>query len=227
MQWHRQPNDDELRDLLNGFIKEELLAREAKEMGLDENDTIVRRRLAQKMEFIMQDAANLAEPKDDELRRLYDQHRADYQVAGRISFTQIYFKSETAALAAKERVTQDNAQELGDISQLERDFTQVDERTVVSVFGPDFVRNIFDLPTDQWHGPLASGYGYHLVRISERLAAIIQPFEQVREKVAAEWQRIAQARASEQFFEDLRKKYEVKVDDSVKALLEPVAAERK
>ncbi|HSO46879.1 MAG TPA: peptidyl-prolyl cis-trans isomerase, partial [Rhizobiaceae bacterium] len=99
-QWQRPPSEQELRGLVTDYLKEELLAREAKEMGLDEDDTIVRRRLAQKMAFLVQDTARLAEPGEEVLRRFYDARRAQYQAQARISFMQLYFETEAAARRA-------------------------------------------------------------------------------------------------------------------------------
>src|SRR5262245_36918741 len=90
-QWHREPTRDELRGLVSNLVKEELLSREARELRLDEGDTIVRRRLAQKLEFLLQDTARLAEPTEDELRRLYEASPEAYRDEPRVSFTQIYF----------------------------------------------------------------------------------------------------------------------------------------
>jgi parvulin-like peptidyl-prolyl isomerase len=221
-QWQRPPNEQELRGLVADYVKEALLAREAREMGLDENDTIVRRRLAQKLEFLVQDTARLAEPSEEELRQLYDMSRARYQTPRRISFTQIYFKTEAAARQGLEELATRSAAELGDPSLLENAYTQVDEQTVTSLFGRDFADRIFALELDQWHGPITSGYGFHLVRISERQAAQLRPFDEVRAQVLDEWYRSQQARANAQFFAGLLQKYDVVVEESIKPLLGPL-----
>jgi hypothetical protein len=96
-QWLHPPSEQELRGVVADYVKEALLAREARALGLAENDTVVRRRLAQKLEFLVQDTARLAEPREDELRQLYDASRARYQTPARLSFTHIYFKTEAAA----------------------------------------------------------------------------------------------------------------------------------
>ena len=104
-QWQREPTREELRGLVMDFLKEELLAREAREMGLDENDTIVRRRLAQKVEFLVQDTARLAEPTEDDLRRFYAAHPERFSEEARVSFTHVYFSrdhpQEVAAARAR------------------------------------------------------------------------------------------------------------------------------
>lgn len=225
--WARQqlraPSEQELHGLVTGYLKEALLAREAKEMGLDEDDTIVRRRLAQKMEFLLQDTARLAEPSEDALRQFYDARRAQYQTPARISFTQIYFKTEAAARRALGALKTRNAVDQGDPSTLERDYDRADEQSVASVLGPEFAGRIFPLSPGQWHGPLASGYGFHLVWVDAQHGAQTRPFEQVRAQVLEEWHRSQQEKASEQFFAGLLKKYDVVMDDSLKPLIGPLS----
>lgn len=225
-QWQRPPSEQELRGLLNDYLKEELLAREAKEIGLDEDDTIVRRRLAQKMEFLVQDTTRLAEPSDDVLRRFYDSHRVQYQIPARISFTQLYFKTEAAARRGLQELAKRHPDEVGDPNLLEREFYQADEQTVTSIFGPKFAAAISVLEPGSWQGPVTSSYGFHLVLIHERQAAQVRPFEQARAQVLDEWQRTQQAKASEQFFASLLKKYEVVVDQNIKSLIGPMESLR-
>jgi PPIC-type PPIASE domain len=222
-QWQRPPNEQELRSIVADYVKEALLAREARELGLDENDTIVRRRLAQKLEFLVQDTARLAEPGEDELRQLYDISRARYQIPARLSFTQLFFKTETAAWQGMEELATRSAAELGDRSLLENEYTQADEQTVTSLFGRAFANKVFTLEPGQWHGPVASGYGFHLVRISERQAAQPRLFDEVRAQVLDEWQRSQQAKVNAQFFAGLLKKYDVVVEESIKPLIGPLA----
>ena len=93
-QWQRPPTDDELRGLVAGFLEEELLAREAKTLGLDQNDTIVRRRLAQKLAFLVNDTSRVAEPNDEELRQFYNKNADRFRVEARLSFTQVFFNPE-------------------------------------------------------------------------------------------------------------------------------------
>src|SRR5580704_19189271 len=93
-QWQREPTRDELRGLVTDFLKEELLAREARSLGLDQNDTIVRRRLAQKLEFLVQDTSRLAEPTEEDLRRFYKASPERFQTDAHISFTHVFFSRE-------------------------------------------------------------------------------------------------------------------------------------
>lgn len=218
-QWQRPPTEAELRGLVTGYLKEALLAREAEAMGLAENDTIIRRRLAQKMEFLVQDTARLAEPGEAELRQFHAAHRARYLAPARTSFSQIYFRSEAAAAKGLEQLPAIDPDRLGDPSLLERDHVDADIQAISSQFGDDFSREISGLEVGRWQGPVASPYGYHVVRVSARRATQARLFEEVRDQVLEDWHREQQARAGERFFADLLQKYDVIADESVKPLI--------
>ena len=220
-QWQRPPDDQELRGLVTDYLKEKLLAHEARELGLDENDTVVRRRLAQKMEFLVQDTASLAEPVEDELRQVYASHRDNYTTPVHISFHQIYFKSESDASQGLKELQTSGTGDVGDPIMLEREYIRTDEQTVTSLFGPKFAERVFTLEPGPWQGPIESGYGFHLVRIGERVPPELRPFEEVRSQVVSEWHRSQQAKIQAQFFSELLKKYDIIVDESVKPLMGP------
>jgi hypothetical protein len=221
-QWQRPPDDQELRGLVTDYLKERLLAQEARQLGLDENDTVVRRRLAQKMEFLVQDTARLAEPGEDELRQVYAAHRDNYTTPDHISFHQIYFKHEAGARQGLKELRTSGTGDAGDPILLEREYIRTDLQTVTSLFGPKFAERVFTLESGPWQGPIESGYGFHLVRISERVPAKARPFDEVRNQVLNEWHRSQQAKFQAQFFSELMKKYDIIVDESVKPLMGPL-----
>ncbi|HQU29654.1 MAG TPA: hypothetical protein PKZ24_10835, partial [Nitrospirales bacterium] len=111
---------------MTDYLKERLLAQEARELGLDENDTVVRRRLAQKMEFLVQDTARLAEPGEDELRQVYAAHRDNYTTPVHISFHQIYFKHEAGARQGLKELQMSGTGDAGDPILLEREYIRTD-----------------------------------------------------------------------------------------------------
>jgi hypothetical protein len=218
-QWQRQPSESELRGLVMDYLKESLLAREAAELGLDQNDTVIRRRLAQKIEFLVQDTTRLSEPAEEMLRSFFGARQSEYQTPARVSLTQLFFETEAAARQGLPELATRRADELGERSLLERDQISVDEPALASQFGPQFAAAVFDLTPGDWHGPVASTYGYHLVRVSEREPARPRPLQEVREQVIADWQQEEQIRARDKFFAALLEKYDVVMDDSVKPLL--------
>jgi hypothetical protein len=174
------------------------------------------------MEFLVQDTAFLVEPGEDELHQFYAANRKTYQTPVHISFHQMYYKSEERARQGLKKLTTTELTEIGDPILLEREYIRADEQAVTSLFGPEFSSRVFTLGSGSWQGPIESGYGFHLVRVNERMAAQPRPLDEVRPQVLNEWHRSHQAKVRDQFFADLLKKYDVIVDESVKPLIEPL-----
>jgi hypothetical protein len=101
-QWQRPPTPEEMRNLLDGKIREEVLSREAMALGLDQDDTIVKRRLAQKMEFVMENASALREPADDELRRWFAQNARRFATPSLVTFRHLYFSPDLRGARARD-----------------------------------------------------------------------------------------------------------------------------
>lgn len=254
LQWRRQPTDEELRGLVRGFVKEEMFARQAQELGLDKDDIVVRRRLAQKMTFLLQDDSARKAPSDDDLRRLYEALRAPASLSSpagtdasklgetqtlytrpKISFTQVFFSRDKHADAASDargalpELLRANAaaapDDIGDHASMKSEFHNVDERAVTNQFGGKFAAKVFDLPVGSWQGPLESSQGVHLVRVTALVAGELRPFDQVREQLIELWHEQQDRASEERYFGELLKKYRVVPDESVKALLGPALAE--
>jgi hypothetical protein len=228
-QWLRPPTASELKGLIAEFVKEELLAREALEMGLDQGDTIVRRRLAQKLTFLVEDTTRLVEPTEEELRQFHATNAATFAMPATVTFTQVFFNATDrkaaasdarAALAKLTAEGNSNAgATLGDRLLIEGDLRDVDEATVSGMFGPDFAREVFALRPGVWSGPIKSGYGVHLILLTDASAAKPRPFEEVRDEVLREWRRETEETAQRDYIARLREKYGVILDDGVAALL--------
>lgn len=230
-QWLREPTPDELNGLIRELINEQLLAREAKEMGLDENDTIIRRRLAQKLKFLVEDTAQLAEPSEQELRQFHAANAARFETPARIGFEHVYFNPEqrknaaadaTAALA-KLKENPESAPIAGDRLLLGDDSAEINELALSSMFGSDFAREVFALEPGEWEGPVKSGYGLHLVLVRQRTPAELKPFESVRDTVLVEWRNEKQSALGRDYLAELRKKYGLELEDGVAVVLQSEA----
>ncbi len=237
--WVRQgrpePSSAELRGLVADHLRETLLAREARELGLDEDDVIVRRRLAQKMRFLVEDTARAAEPAEADLRRLYDADPARFQAPARISFEQIFFSRErrgtraaadaAEALAALARPAgAADPAALGDRSLLPPELDDVDEAAIAAQFGPELARAVVALEPGGWRGPVASTFGLHLVRVSAARKAEPRSFAEARPRLVEEWRREQERAADEAYFARLLEKYDIVADESVRPLLAPLGA---
>lgn len=227
-QWQRTPTDKELRGLVAGFLEEELFSREAKSLGLDHNDTIVRRRLAQKLAFLVDDTSRIVEPTDEELRQFYNTHAESFRVEARVSFTQVFFNperrqhAESDAKAALKSISTTGGADLtkiGDPTLLETELHDVDAQTVLNMFGADFAQTVFSLGPRTWAGPAKSGYGVHLVLVKDSRPSMVPPFQEVRPKVLEEWRRQRENQTKALYLGRLREKYGLIIDDSVSALL--------
>jgi hypothetical protein len=229
----RTPTAEELRGLVGELANEELLAREATEMGLDKDDTIVRRRLAQKLLFIVDDTSRLAEPTEGDLRKYYEANAARFEVPAKVSFRQIYFNPQhrkdasgdasVALVSLRQSSGGSLADTVGDRILLDGEIRDADARGVTSMFGHDFAEAVFKLEPGVWSGPVKSGLGLHLVAVSKIDQAEQRPFENVRTEVKDEWLRERQEIASREYLARLREKYGVVIDDDVQALLSPGA----
>jgi len=214
--------------MIADFVNEELLAREAAEMGLGEGDTVVRRRLAQKLGFLIEDTSRLVDPSDEDLRQYHEANASRFQTPARISFAQIYFNPDkrknavSDATSTLELLAEGGGtppQDLGDRLLVEGAFNDLDEQAVSNLFGADFAEAVLALEPGAWNGPIESGFGVHLVSVTEKTAATLPPLAEVREEVRSEWLRDQQAAATEAYLARLREKYGVIVEESVEPLL--------
>jgi hypothetical protein len=235
-QWGRPPNYDELQEVVAGYLKEELLAREARELKLDENDTVVRRRLAQKMDFMVKDTAQLAEAGEEELRRLYESNPERFQNPARITFTHVFFNRDKRGTRVEadarevlehlSRSVPENA-DVGDRFLSRYEFHEAEEQAISSVFGPQFARLVFTVEPGEWQGPIESAYGLHLVYVTKSETAPLPDFATVKNEVLTLWRQQRELEGQEQYFSALLKKYDVVIDESVKSLVGPLVLLKK
>ena len=224
-QWRRSPTTEEMKGLLATLTEEELLAREARALGLDQHDTIVRRRLAQKLSFIIEDTSRIADPSEGELRRFHSEHAERYQTDARVTFSQIFFsperrpQAEADATAALIRVSASGAPIAGDPMLLDDSYDSVDQADVTSLFGADFAKAVFAAPPGSWLGPLTSAYGVHLVQVTAVRPGGARRFEDVREAVTNDWRRERERETKAAYLSRLREKYRISTDPSAEQLL--------
>lgn len=221
--WQRPPTREELDGLIRDRVREEVYYREALAMGLDRDDAIIRRRLQQKLEFLTDDIAALAEPTDAELIDYLKAHADVFRIEQRWTFSQVYLNPDKHG----ERLTHDVAQllsqlqeetgdadlsALGDPFLLERRLEAAPIGEIAKQFGHKFVAKLDDIPLGQWHGPVESGYGVHLVFVEERTEGRVPGLADVREAVHREWANARRWESNEKFFQGLLKRYAVTVE---------------
>ncbi len=203
----RAPTDAELDARIEQYVREEVLYREAIRLGLDQDDAVVRQRMVAKMDLTASAAAEAAEPNDDTLRAFFEENREDYSGQATLSFDQLYFSSESAATAAIEAGATE-----GEAISLPATIEDEAIGEVRALFGEAFAASALALdPSDEWQGPIGSGFGWHLVRMRIRDVAPGE-FEQVRDRVENDWRSAEIEARKQRAFEVLREPYRIEIE---------------
>jgi hypothetical protein len=221
--WHRPPTDEELEALIDDHVKEEIAAREAVASGLDRDDTIIRRRLRQKLEFLVEDAVEETSPSDAELQAWLNGHLEAFRAETQISFRQVFVSpqrrgasasADAARILARLRAVGPDADtpRLGDPTMLPADLPLGPIREVRLSFGDDFARTIEAVAPGQWAGPVRSSYGLHLVLVRERVPASVPDLAAVRREVEREVVTERRRKAMDALYQRLLRKYTVTVE---------------
>lgn len=213
------PTKQQLDAMIDNYIKEEISYREAKKMGLDKDDEIVRRRLSQKFDFLQTDLAEIPTPTEDQLQQFYTQNPALFRDSATVSFSHIYFSADNSddsiakqrALAALLQLRQTNprrAPEKGDRFPLQYDYTDQSALDLQQNFGDKpFMHELFKVPLRTWSGPFQSGYGWHLVYVSKNDSAKQLPYPSVKADVNVQWTAAEKEKLHKKFYDDLSAKY--------------------
>lgn len=223
--WNRPPTKVEIDGLIQQYVRDEILYRQAVAMGLDKNDPITRRRTVQKLEFLTNELAAAQKPGDVALEQYFADNEADYRAPDVITFFQVFFnpdrRKETthddamAALVELKAGGEPDPETLqaGDKVMLQNSFRAVTEAEIRRQMGSGFAESVMKLEPGQWHGPVLSGYGVHLVYVYAFEAGEVPPFDAVKDQVLAAWHDEKREEFSAQFLEGLRTRYEIVIDE--------------
>lgn len=219
--WNRPPTRQELDGVIDTFVREEILYRQAVAMGLHEDDPVTRRRVAQKLEFLTSDIALFKEPEEGELERYFEQHQARYRDPDLISFRHVFFDpdlrddsmfSDVAETLSQLQAADDPdaaADRAGDRPVSQSRFYDATQLEVRRQLGSGFAEALIELEPGRWHGPVLSGFGVHLVYIHGIRSALPPNFEDARSSVLEDWQRERQDAFNEEFYQSLKSRYDI------------------
>jgi len=221
--WQRPPTEQELKGLIDEYVKDEIATREAVAMGLDRDDVIIRRRLRQKLEFIVEDTVASVPPSDAELTAWMAKHPTAFQSEPKLAFRQVYLNPErhgSALHADAERLlarlqaggSKISTEHLGDTTMLPAEQPLAPLFDTARSFGDDFANELAKLQPGQWVGPLESPFGMHLVLVSENVPASQQPLAVVRPQVEREVLLERKRKELQNLYDRLLEKYTVKVE---------------
>jgi len=214
-----------MNSLIQQYIKEDVLYRQAVAMGLDKDDPITRRRMAQKLEFLTSDLSEMQVPEKGELEQFFAEHQQSYRDPDRISFSHIFFdpdKRDGATLSDAEATLArlkekgepgEEIAELGDRFMLQNTFDSATELDIRRQMGSGFSEVVMGLEPGQWYGPVMSGYGVHLVYVYDHVAAPPPVFEDVQARVLEDWHAQKREEFNAQFLENLKSRYNIVIDE--------------
>ena len=227
-QYGRSPSPAEVQGLISDYVREEVYYREALASGLDQGDSIIRRRLVEKMEFLSQEIAG-GEPDEEELQAYFERNPQKFEVPAQMAFSHIYFspakhgaaveddaRAALAVLSTRGSASRPEAN-LGDAFMLQREYPLQTRDEVKSLFGEQFAIGLFALAPGQWQGPIQSSYGLHLVRVTQFTPSHVPQLAEVRSQVLTDFKNERLQAASEAYYARLRERYRVDVDGAALA----------
>ena len=217
------PSETDMAAMVSDLVRDEALSREARRLGLDRDDTIITRRLAQKMSFVVSDLAEDPEPTRDEMLDWHATHTERFTTPATLTFSHIYFSPDVrgdgtetdaadtlAQLNASSATALDN---LGDPFMLQRQYGDVPLREVARQFGGEFANELSELSvSDEWQGPLPSAFGLHLVKLESSTPASVIPFDDIVDQVRKDWLENSRRIANEQAVRDIIARYTVEIE---------------
>ncbi len=221
--WQRMPTPVEYQGLLKDYIRQEIAYRESREMGLDQDDIVIRRRLRQKMEMLAEDVAGLVPPTDEELQAFLDASPEQFIIEPRLTLRHVYFSADRrgeqarqdaqdalAALAGQGQ--QADVSALGDPLPLPSLLEDAGTSEIGRLFGAVFVENLQGIEADRWSGPVESGFGLHLVYVSDRVDGRVPGLDEVRTEVQREVLNQRREEAVNGLYEKMAENYSIEIE---------------
>ena len=214
------PTKQELQGLIDGYVREEILYREALALGLDKNDSVIRRRLRQKLELMSDDLAGITIPTDDQLQQFLETNSDKFRIEPQIAFRHIFFdvaqrgySADDEAVSLLEVLTNEGNKSdpdtLGDRLMLPKSFNLTPVREIAKLFGKSFSIEINNITPGKWTGPVQSGYGLHLILVTEHFAGRLPRLDEIRETIEWEWTAAHRTELKENIYNELRGRYTI------------------
>jgi len=223
--WQRPPTESEVSGLIEDRVRDEIAYREAVAMGLDQGDSVIRRRLRMKMELIVEDVAGLSPPTDEDLETYLAEYRESFRQQPQVSFIHVYLNSDKRGARveddAREVLARISAagidadpESYSDPSMLPKELPLYYIKDIGRLFGVDFSRQILEVKPGAWTGPVWSSYGLHLVYVRERIEGRDPKLDEVRKEVEREWSAMRRKEFKQATYKKLRERYTVIIEET-------------
>ena len=224
--WKRRPTAEETRRLVDAFVTEEVLVREALVLGLDEGDAVVRNRLRQKLLFLTESAAQLLDPDDDVLRTFMLGNQEQFLTLPQVSFEQVFVseKPDETLMAETLDVLRAGAdpQTVGARLMLPDALSNATPGIISRSFGADFYEQLAGLEIGGWNGPIRSGYGFHIVRVTQKSVPTVPSLDEIRDVVLRDWRSAQSELILQEQIKGMKERYAITVptDEAIKVALQ-------
>ena len=215
--WQREPTEAELSKLIENYTLDEIYTLEARALGLDIDDGIIRKRLRQKMEFMLQDMSAIVPPTEQALQGFYLQSKNKYKSADQYSFSQVFISTDRSRvelenlLEKQQKNIINNKKPIGDNSLLPAHLELAFSDKINRLFGKKFVPALQSAPLNEWHGPISSGLGLHFIRLDKYKKGELPALASVKEKVLNDWRYQKNNTFKKEFEQKLLKEYQVNI----------------
>ncbi len=218
--WQRPPRPDEIDGLIRDYIEEEVYYREAKRLGLDIDDPVVRRRLRSKMEFLAAAEIGDLKPSDTDLQAWIDKYPARYGSDAVYSFDQVFVRATGDEAVAKARAAAvlsalqagKGGLSPGDAISLPAATNNAATADIAQTFGEAFAASLARLPVGAWAGPVTSGFGLHLVRVRKVVPGAPGKLALIRQRVENDWRASEKERRERAAYQALLDAYDVRIE---------------
>lgn len=220
--WQRSPSNDELANVIQEYVLEQIAYREGLALGLEREDTVITRRIRQKLDFIAEESGVRVEVSDALLRNYSAKHTNKFRLEPRLTLRQIYLDpqrhgDELSATAQNllARLTVEpelDSDYLGDQGLFKLRYQAQTPTELARIFGREFAEQATELKTDEWQGPVKSSFGIHLVRVEQKVAGRMPEFSSIRDKVLQEWENKRRDKAVQTYYANLLDRYQVIVE---------------
>jgi len=218
--WQRPPTEEEVKSLVESFVRDEIYYREAVAAGLDRDDNVIRQRMRLKMEYILEDIAAQREPTDADLQAFLDKYPERYLADPQIAFRHVYINvekrgkdAETYARHTLEQFREGMAPNTaGDPFLLDSEIQLSPLRDIKSQLGEEFGQSLLEQTPGRWEGPVRSAFGLHLVFVIKRVEGRLPELKEVRDIVKWDWAAEQQKALKDAAYARLRERYTVEIE---------------
>ncbi len=212
----RPPSGREINNMVIAWAQNEILYREARRMGLDRGDDMIRNRLILKQRNVLFNNVVLDHPTENQLQQFFEFNHAAYHTPARYDLEMVVLPGHYDLTDARALMETAKVKGLPETHPGNRyRYQNRIEDNVIAMFGKQGSEAILSSEPGGGSWSLISNeQGHHLVRITARHGAVVPSLASVRSRVIQDWERYSgDAQIADQTY-NLARHYQVRLDVS-------------